>query len=123
MPVFNQSRSTIIRLIIAGLFLVIIAQLINLQLFSSKYKALALNNAVYPKVKYPDRGIIYDRKGKAILNNTIMYDLEVTPSQIKGVDTNYLCHLLDIDTAEFKKRIVTSIIKNGRYRPSIFEDL
>lgn len=107
----------------AGVFLVIIAQLVNLQLFSSKYKALALNNAVYPKVKYPDRGIIYDRKGKAILNNTIMYDLEVTPSQVKGVDTFLLCRLLEIDTAEFKKRIITSIIKNGRYRPSVFEDL
>jgi penicillin-binding protein 2 len=123
MSVFNQSRSTVIRLIIAGIFLVIMAQLINLQLISGKYKALALNNAVYPKVKYPDRGIIYDRKGKAILNNTIMYDLEVTPSQIKGVDTNYLCQLLEIDTAEFKKRVITAIIKNGRYRPSIFEDL
>lgn len=123
MSVFNQSRSTVIRLIIAGVFLVIVAQLVNLQLFSGKYKTLALSNAVYPKVKYPDRGIIYDRKGKAILNNTIMYDLEVTPSQIKGVDTSYLCQLLEIDTAEFKKRIITAIVKNGRYRPSIFEDL
>ncbi|GAO45101.1 penicillin-binding protein 2 [Flavihumibacter petaseus] len=123
LSVFNQSRSTVIRLIMAGIFLVIIAQLINLQLVSGKYKELAMNNAVYPKVKYPDRGIIYDRKGKAILNNTIMYDLEVTPNQIKGVDTAYLCQLLEIDTTEFKKRIVTSILKNGRYRPSIFEDL
>lgn len=123
MSVFNQSRSTVIRLIIAGIFLVITAQLINLQLISGKYKALAFNNAVYPKVKYPDRGIIYDRKGKAILNNTIMYDLEVTPSQIKGVDTSYLCQLLEIDTTEFRKRVITAIVKNGRYRPSIFEDL
>lgn len=123
MSVFNQSRSTVIRLIIAGIFLVITAQLINLQLISGKYKALAFNNAVYPKVKYPDRGIIYDRKGKAILNNTIMYDLEVTPSQIKGVDTAYLCQLLEIDTIEFRKRVITAIVKNGRYRPSIFEDL
>lgn len=123
MSVFNQSRSTVIRLIIAGLFLVIIVQLMNLQLFSSKYRELAFNNAVYPKVKYPDRGIIYDRNGKAILNNTIMFDLEVTPSQIRSVDTGYLCRLLGIDTAEFRKRIITAIIKNGRYRPSIFEDL
>src|SRR5436190_20516586 len=123
MSVFNQSRSNIIRLIFLGVFVIIIAQLVNLQLISGKYSKLAFDNAVYPKVKYPDRGIIYDRKGKAILNNTIMYDLEVTPSQIKGVDTNYLCQLLEIDTAEFKKRVITAIIKNGRYRPSIFEDL
>ncbi len=123
MSVFNQSRSTVIRLIIAGIFLAIIAQLVNLQLVSKKYEQLAMDNAVYPKVKYPDRGIIYDRNGKAILNNTIMYDLEVTPNQVKGVDTAYLCQLLEIDTVEFKKRIITAIVKNGRYRPSIFEDL
>lgn len=123
MSVFNQSRSTVFRLIVAGVFLIIVAQLVNLQLFSSKYEALAFNNAVYPKVRYPDRGIIFDRTGKAILNNTIMYDLEVTPSQIKGVDTAFLCKLVEIDTAEFKQRVITAILKNGRYRPSIFEDL
>jgi penicillin-binding protein 2 len=34
-----------------------------------------------------------------------------------------LCSILKIDTAEFRKRIITSIIKNGRYRPSVFEGL
>jgi penicillin-binding protein 2 len=32
-----------------------------------------------------------------------------------------LCNILDIDTTEFRKRLVTSIVKNGRYRPSVFE--
>ena len=72
MPVFNQSRSTIIRLIFGGMFLVITAQLINLQLVSNKYKKLAEENALFPKRIYPNRGIIFDRKGKAILNNAIL---------------------------------------------------
>ena len=88
MPVYNQSRSRIIQIIFILVFLVIIGQLLNLQIFSTKYKLQAENNAIYRKVVYPDRGIIYDRHGKAILENTIMYDLMVTPSEIKGVDTN-----------------------------------
>ncbi|HMH34996.1 MAG TPA: hypothetical protein VK543_18300, partial [Puia sp.] len=71
MPVFNQSRSNIIRLIFGAVFLVIFAQLFNLQIFSSKYKKMAQENALFPKRIYPSRGIIYDRNGKAILNNTI----------------------------------------------------
>ncbi|MEO5593314.1 MAG: penicillin-binding protein 2, partial [Chitinophagaceae bacterium] len=106
MSVFNQSRSNIIRLIFLGVFIIILGQLINLQLFSDKYKAAAMNNALFAKVVYPDRGIIYDRKGKAILNNTIMYDLVVTPNQVKNIDTFALCELLGIDTAEFKQRMV-----------------
>ncbi|MBN8785883.1 MAG: penicillin-binding protein 2 [Terrimonas sp.] len=123
MPVFNQSRQTVIRLIFATTFLIIVVRLAVLQLFSDKYDAQAFSNAVYKKTIYPGRGIIFDRNNKAILNNTIIYDLTVTPYEVKQVDTSYLCSLLSIDTAEFKNRIITAIIKNGRYRPSVFEGL
>lgn len=123
MSVFNQSRSYIIRFLFLIVFLVIIAQLLNLQVFSSKYQQLAQDNAVFRKVVYPPRGIIFDREGKAILNNTLMYDLMVTPSEVKKVDTGYLCQLLEIDTTEFKERMLNAILRNGRYRPSSFEEL
>jgi len=123
MSVFNQSRSNIIRLIFAGMFLIIAAQLFHLQIVSAKYKKQAQENALFRKSIYPTRGIIYDRKGKAILNNTILYDLMVTPSQVKNIDTGYFCQLLDIDTAEFRSRILDARIKNGPFRPTIFEDL
>jgi penicillin-binding protein 2 len=123
MSVFNQSRSNIIRLIFLGLFLIIIVQLFNLQVIQGKYKQLAMDNAVFAKVKYPDRGIIYDRKNRPILNNTIMYDLVVVPKEARKTDTFGLCEILGIDTAEFNKRIREASYKNGPYRPSIFEDL
>ena len=123
MSVFNQSRSNIIRLIFIGVFLIIVAQLFNLQIISGKYQKLAMDNAVYPKRIYPNRGIIFDRTGKAILNNTVMYDLTVTPSQVKNIDTLSICNLLEIDTAEFRKRINDARFKNGPVRPSVFEDL
>ena len=104
-------------------FLVILAQMFNLQVVSGKYKRLAMDNAVYPKIVYPERGIIFDRKGKAILNNAIMYDLMVTPSEIKGIDTLDFCRMMEIDTAEFNRRIADAIIKNKSFRPSTFEDL
>jgi penicillin-binding protein 2 len=123
MPVFNQSRSNIIRLIFGGMFLVIFAQLFNLQVFSDKYKKMAQENALFPKRVYPTRGIIYDHRHRAILNNTILYDLMVTPSQIKNMDTAFFCQLLEIDSAEFRSRILDAKIKNGPFRPTIFEDL
>src|SRR6478736_1476184 len=111
MPVYNQSRSRIIQIFFILVFILILLQLLNLQIFSTEYKLQAENNAIYRKVVYPDRGIIYDRHGQAILENTIIYDLMVTPSQTKGLDTNALCSIVGIDTAEYHKRIVTAIIK------------
>ncbi|HVE61776.1 MAG TPA: penicillin-binding protein 2 [Chitinophagaceae bacterium] len=123
MSVFNGSRSYIIRLIFLVTILIIIAQLFNLQVVSGKYQKLAQDNAVFRKVVYPSRGIIFDRKGKSILNNTLMYDLMVTPSEVRNVDTAYLCQLLQIDTTEFKQRMIEAIVRNGRFRPSSFEEL
>ncbi len=121
MPVFNQSRSRIIRLIFLLTFIIILAQLINLQLVSSKYKRLADENAILVKRVYPSRGLVFDHKRKAIVNNTMAYDLMVTPAQVKNIDTSFFCQLMEIDTAEFNKRIISAIIKNRSYRPSIFE--
>ena len=123
MPAFNQSRKNIIRLAFVALFVVIIARLLTLQVITSKYRILADDQGIFRKVVYPDRGIVYDRKGKAILQNTIIYDLMVIPGKIRGTDTAALCNILGIDTADFRKRIISAIIKNKSYRPSVFEPL
>ncbi len=123
MSVFNQSRKNVITLVFTGLFIIIFLQLINLQMFSSKYKIDADNQGIFRKVVYPDRGIVFDRKGRSILQNTVIYDLMVIPGKIKGTDTATLCKILNIDSAEFQKRIVSAIIKNKSFRASIFEPL
>ncbi|MEO8110666.1 MAG: penicillin-binding protein 2 [Ginsengibacter sp.] len=103
--------------------IIIIAQLFNLQILNTKYSIMADEQGKFRKVVYPDRGILFDRKGRAILRNTVIYDLMVTPGKIRGMnmDTFALCRVLGIDTTEFKKRILTAIIKNRSYRVSVFE--
>ena len=121
MAVYNQSRSNTIRLIVIITFVVIALRLFYLQIVDRRYEQLAMDNAVYPKVIYPERGIIYDRKGKAILNNTIIFDLMVTPAEAKGIDTLDFCRLMNMDTSEFRKRMVDAILKNTSVRPSVFK--
>ncbi len=110
-------------LVFAGMFFIIILQLMNLQLFSSKYKIMADDQGKFRKVIYPDRGIVYDRKHRPILQNTTIYDLMIIPNKLKGVDTFSLCKILQIDTAQFNKKVVEVIIKNGRSRSSVFDAL
>jgi penicillin-binding protein 2 len=47
----------------------------------------------------------------------------VVPSETKGMDTLSFCSLLNIDTAEYRKRIRDLIFKNGYVKPSIFQPL
>jgi penicillin-binding protein 2 len=123
LSVFNQSRKKVIVLVFIGMFAIIILQLANLQLFSSKYSDEAKMQGTFRKVIYPDRGIVFDRHGKVMLRNTTIYDLMVIPNKLKGVDTAGICEVLNIDTAQFHKKIVELIIKNTSSRPSIFEAL
>jgi len=118
---YNSNRGGIIQIIIGVIFFLIIAQLISLQIFSSKYVLAANNNAIFRKIIYPDRGIIYDRKKRALLENTISYDLVVIPNEAKAVDTATLCDILKIDKAEYSKRMIEVIIKNSRVKSGIFE--
>jgi penicillin-binding protein 2 len=120
---FNAIRSRIIRVIFAASFLVIILQLFNLQVLSSKYTRMAEDQAIYRKIVYPSRGLVFDRRHQVILDNTTLFDLVVIPSQLKGIDTSVILNILKIDTAEFRQRVITAIIKNGRYQPSVFQGL
>jgi penicillin-binding protein 2 len=123
MPAFNQSRQYIIRIIFVATFIVLALRLLFLQLGPSNYDTLAMDNAVSKKVVFPDRGIIFDRKGRSILENTQTYDLMVLPTLLKGIDTLGICTILKIDKEEFRERVIGAIVKNGRYRPSIFESV
>ncbi|MEY3152969.1 MAG: penicillin-binding protein 2, partial [Bacteroidota bacterium] len=121
MSVFNQSRQNVIRVLFLVAFVILIIRLLFLQLSSSTYDLLALDNAVSKTIVYPDRGIIFDRKGRSILENTLTYDLMVLPNAVKNLDTAGLCRILNIHPKKFHDRLIGSIIKNGKFRPSVFE--
>ena len=121
MALYNSNRGGIIQIIIGVVITIIIGQLVSLQIFSNKYKLAADNNAIFRRIIYPDRGIIYDRKKRALLENTISYDLVVIPNEARGVDTTALCEILKIDKEEYNKRMIDVIVKNTRVKVGVFE--
>lgn len=124
MPVFNNNRSRIIQTIFVVVFVVIVLQLINLQLVSTKYRRAADENAYLRRVIYPNRGIVFDRKKNSLLENVTMYDLIVTISETKGIDTAAFCKAMDIDTATYRKRLIKVFNKtNSTVKPGVFEAL
>lgn len=116
-------RGKIIQIILGVALLIIVAQLFNLQVISSKYSQMADNQAIYRKVIYPTRGVVFDRKKKILVDNTTLYDLVIIPAQVRESDTTLVKSILKIDAEEFHNRLIGAIIKNGRYQPSVFEGL
>lgn len=113
-------KSFVVKIIVLIAFSVIVIQLINIQLFKNDYAALANQNALFEKRLYAQRGIIYDRNNKVIVNTKIYYDLVILPTNIIPFDTVLLCQILNITKEEVVKKINDAILKNGRNRTSIF---
>jgi penicillin-binding protein 2 len=123
MPVFNQSRKNVVMLVFIAMFIIIIGQLAHLQLFSSGLGEAARDQGTVRKVIYPERGVVYDRHNKELLQNVMTNDLMITPNKLKGVDTLSICNILGIDTVEFNKRVKDISFKKGKIMASVFEPL
>ncbi len=115
-----SSRRYILQIIFLGVAVVILIRLFFLQNFESKYKIMANDIAIYKKVVYPPRGVVYDRKGKVMLSNSTVYDLMVVPRNIKQMDTPAFCNAMGIDLPTFLKTMKLISVRNIDVRQSIF---
>jgi penicillin-binding protein 2 len=79
--------------IIAALILILlltsglVVRLVYLQIVGHEhYSTLAKDNSIKIEPLVPTRGIIYDRNGKVLADNTQSFSLELIPEQIKDID-------------------------------------
>lgn len=113
-------RKYIIQGIFIAVALVISARLFFLQLIDETYLLSANNNVLRKMVIYPARGVILDRNGKVLVQNEPVYDLLVTPREVKDIDTALLCELVGIDKEGFKRRMEAAR-SYSPYKASQFE--
>lgn len=117
---FLSSRRFVIIGIFVAIGLVFAARLLYLQIIDDTYSELADRNALRYVTQYPSRGLVYDRNGKLLVYNEIVYDLMVIPRQVKNIDTNEFCSLLKITKEDFIKKMEKAK-KYSMYAPSSFE--
>jgi penicillin-binding protein 2 len=100
---------------------VLIIRLFYLQVVDDKYEELAMDISKREIVQFPPRGLIYDRNGKLLVYNDVIYDLMVVPRQVKDLDTVTFCKLLNISRKKFEQEMLNVIVRNGSRKSSIFQ--
>jgi penicillin-binding protein 2 len=107
------------RYIIGGIFITIIivllARLFYIQIIDDKYLLYANNNVIRKFITYPARGPITDRNGVLLVENETLYDISVTPKEVKAFDTLEFCKLIGMDKATFDKNLLKAV----KYSPSL----
>ena len=97
----------------------LVIRIFYLQIVDDTLKLKSENNAIKKKYEYPERGYIYDRKGKLLVANQASYDIMVIPRELKNIDTLEFCQLLNITKEDFIKNIEKAKIYSPRL-PSVF---
>ncbi|MGV3640293.1 MAG: penicillin-binding protein 2 [Adhaeribacter sp.] len=105
---YLENRKYVIQAIFFIVGAVFAAKLFFIQVLNSEYKHAAEANAIKRIVEYPFRGLIYDRNGKLLVQNTPVYDLMVVPKEIKDIDTLRFCQLFNVPLEEFRLKIKTA---------------
>jgi len=92
----------------------------QLQLFDDSFRRRADATTIQKLTVYPPRGLVYDRKGRLIVNNEATYDLMVTYSQVelKKMDTPKFCNILGITAEEFKENL-NKDWRSGKFSKSV----
>lgn len=111
------------KFVVGGLFgtilIIFLIRLFSIQVIDDSYKTSSENNVLRKEIDYPSRGLVYDRNDKLIVYNEAAYDLMITPNQLKEIDTNLLCTILNVDTINLIKRFNKA--KNySSYKASVF---
>lgn len=116
-----ESRRFVIAAIFISIGLIFLIRLFYIQVIDSHYKLDADNNVIRHIIKYPARGLIYDRNGELLVYNEAAYDLMITPRQLsKDFDTTAFCALMEIEKADFIRKVEKA--KNySHYKASVFE--
>jgi len=83
------------------------------------YQELAENNRIRPVKLRPPRGIIYDRKGRPMVENELTFDISIVPEDAPDLDETVqkLAPLLDMRTEAIQRLIDEMEPVRGKYEP------
>ncbi|MCC7246286.1 MAG: penicillin-binding protein 2, partial [Saprospiraceae bacterium] len=92
----------------------------HLQLIDDSFSRRADSTTIEQMTVYPPRGLVFDRKGRLIVNNEATYDLMLTYNQadFKKMDVQKFCKILNITEQEFKQNI-TKDWRSGKFSRSV----
>mgnify|MGYP005846683119 CR=1 FL=1 len=116
-----ENRRWVIAFIFIFVGFIFLIRLFYVQLIDDQYRLDADNNVLRKIIKYPARGLIYDRHGNLLVFNEAAYDLMVIPSQINETfDTLSFCRLMQISKSIFLEKM-NKAKTYSPYKASIFE--
>ena len=115
-----RSRVIAAYAVIVTLFLILLVRLVQLQVVDYRhFRTLSENNRVKIVPVPPTRGLIYDRNGVILAQNTPTFSLEVVPELVRDIDSTLAGLREVVDITEADERRFKGLLATQRH----FENL
>lgn len=116
----------LLRAIVILMFGALVLQLINLQVIKGEeYKQRAEINALREVPLLPARGLIYDRNGRPLVQNSARFTAAIVPGDLpeRGEVAVYrmIEQTLQMSVEEIEKKVQEGIDRQGAYSPAIIK--
>jgi len=116
----GSERQQNIQLVFIACAAALVLKAAQLQIFDDSFRKKADATTIEKLTVYPPRGLVFDRKGRLIINNEATYDLMVTYNQVdqKHIDIPKFCSILGITQEDFKQ-FLTKDFHSGKYSKTV----
>ncbi|QNE38116.1 penicillin-binding protein 2 [Hymenobacter sp. NBH84] len=105
---YLEGRKYVVQAIFLAVAMLFAGRLFYIQVLDGSYKLAADRNTLQRIVKVPYRGLVYDRNGKLLVQNTPVYDLLVVPREVKQLDTVRFCQLLQLPIEDLRAGLLAA---------------
>ncbi len=119
-PLDIQRRLPFFAAFIILMTIVLFVRLWFLQVVKGEYYYdLAENNRIRTIKIQPPRGVIYDRKGRPIVENVVVFDISIVPEDAHNLDDTIkrLASLIKIEPARVKEAVQNAAPTRLKYEP------
>lgn len=105
-----QTSLRIIQLLIVAVFLLFLGRLVQLTVFEfDTYNPISERNSIRRETVNPSRGLIYDRHGVLLVENTPVFSIYVTPIDFRAENIPLLASIMNIP-----EETVTNALQRAR---------
>ena len=112
-------KNKLLPFLIISTSLIFVFRLFWVQIINIDDVKLTNKNSVERIYNYPERGYIFDRNNKLLVENEPFYDLLIVPSKLKSIDTTEFIKIFKVDKQTFLDKIKKAK-KYSRVKPSVF---
>jgi penicillin-binding protein 2 len=113
----TEIRTYSIRIALFLALLIYAIRLFDMQILSDEMRVQAENVSIRTLTDYPARGLIYDRKGRLLVANEPVFDIEIIAKELKLKDTLAFSQLLGLPLDILRERLKTANTGLQRYKP------